>query len=363
MPARESARREVLRGVRGSRGASVRQLRSPAVGHRQVLLRVRPSRRSRRAGGITALRGAGSLHSQTPGREDPVVKGRARGRAQAGHRALRRPQGLDGAARRPRSRGGAHAPRPRARTHDGGRPPLRGHGEPGDGRRDHGALRRAARPRGSRGARVLRRAPDAGVAETLRGRHAPLARGGGADPGRSQLGRGRRPLGRQRSPHGLHRRGPDDPPRGPDGTAGAARDGAADRRDRAARRGLRRGAVARAHPREGSPGPDRALRADGGGDGAHATAGRGAPRPHALRRPRRRGRAPAPSPRPGRRRPRPGGRHRRRGRGGQVTAHLRVHPLASGAGLADPGGRLRLLRQGHQLPARDRPAQGLLQDR
>ena len=29
---------------------------------------------------------------------------------------------------------------------DGGRPPLRGHREPGDGRRDHGALRRAARP-------------------------------------------------------------------------------------------------------------------------------------------------------------------------------------------------------------------------
>jgi hypothetical protein len=35
----------------------------------------------------------------------------------------------------------------------------------------------------------------------------------------------------------------------------------------------------------------------------------------------------------------------------------------SGAGLADPGGLVRLLRQGHQLPARDRPAQGLLQDR
>ncbi len=48
---------------------------------------------------------------------------------------------------------------------------------------------------------------------------------------------------------------------------------------------------------------------------------------------------------------------------GQVAAHLRVHPLPSGAGLADPGGLVRLLRQGHQLPARDRPAQGLLQDR
>ena len=51
---------------------------------------------------------------------------------------------------------------PGARADDGGRPPLRGHGQPGDGRRDHGALRRAARPRGSRGAGVLRGAPDAG---------------------------------------------------------------------------------------------------------------------------------------------------------------------------------------------------------
>ena len=135
---------------------------------------------------------ARGLHPQAPRREDPHLQGRARGRAQAGHRALRRPQGLDGAARRPRPRGGAQAPRPRARAHDGGRPPLRGHGEPGHGRRDHGAVRRAARPRGSRRARVLRRAPDAGVAEALRGRHAPRARGGGADPGRPQLGRGRR---------------------------------------------------------------------------------------------------------------------------------------------------------------------------
>ena len=106
------------------------------------------------------------------------------------------------------------------------------------------------------------------------------------------------------------------------------------------------------------------LRADGGGHGADAPAGRrraaGLTRfvgrdaeVEQLRRVLR----------PGRRRPRPGGRHRRRGRGGQVAARLRVHPLASGAGLADPGGLVGLLRQGHQLPAGDRPAQGLLQDR
>ena len=67
--------------------------------------------------------------------------------------------------------------------------------------------------------------------------------------------------------------------------------------------------------------------------------------------------------RPGRRRPRAGGRHRGRGRSGQVAADLRVHPLASRPGLADPGGVVGLLWQGHQLPARDRPAEGLLQDR
>ena len=39
--------------------------------------------------------------------EDPDLQGRPRGRAQAGHGAVRRPEGLDGAARRPRPRGGA----------------------------------------------------------------------------------------------------------------------------------------------------------------------------------------------------------------------------------------------------------------
>ena len=82
--------------------------------------------------------------STSPRRSSPP-RG-ARGRAQAGHGALRRPQGLDGAARRPRPRGSAEAPRPRPRADDGGRPPLRGHGEPGHGRRDHGPLRRAASP-------------------------------------------------------------------------------------------------------------------------------------------------------------------------------------------------------------------------
>jgi ribosomal protein L40E len=64
-------------------------------------------------------------------------------------------------------RGGAQAARPRARTDDGGGAPLRGHREPGHGRRDHGVVWGADRPRGPRGAGVLRGAPDAGVGEAL----------------------------------------------------------------------------------------------------------------------------------------------------------------------------------------------------
>src|SRR4029453_14365334 len=46
-----------------------------------------------------------------------------------------------GAARRSRSRGGAQAARSRPHADDGCGPPLRGHREPGDGRRHHGPLR------------------------------------------------------------------------------------------------------------------------------------------------------------------------------------------------------------------------------
>ena len=63
-----------------------------------------------------------------------------------------------------------------------------------------------------------------------------------------------------------------------------------------------------------------------------------------------------------RQRSRPGGGDRRRGGRGQVAPRLRVHPLASPAGLARPRERLGLVRQGDELPAGDRPPQGLLQD-
>ena len=117
-----------------------------------------------------------SYTPQAPRREDPHLEGRPRRRAQAGDRALRRPQGLDGAARRPGPRGGAQAPRPGARADDGGRPPLRGHGQPGDGRRDHGALRRAARPtRTTRSAPAMPRCGCSGGSTSTRTRSSARA--------------------------------------------------------------------------------------------------------------------------------------------------------------------------------------------
>ena len=153
--------------------------RCPACGtpapRARVLRRVRRAAGRGRPAAPAALRLARVLHPQAPRREDPHVQGRAGGRAQAGHGALRRSQGLDGAARRPRPRGGAQDPRPRPRAHDGGGPSVRGHRQPGDGRRDHGAVRRAPRPRGPRGAGVLCGAADAGVGQAVRRGGAPGA--------------------------------------------------------------------------------------------------------------------------------------------------------------------------------------------
>src|SRR6516165_6722128 len=55
-----------------------------------------------------------------------------------------------------------------------------------------------------------------------------------------------------------------------------------------------------------------------------------------------------------------GGGTRRRSGGGQVAPPLRVHPLASPAGLAGPRERLGLVWQGNELLAGDRPPQELL---
>ena len=101
------------------------------------------------------------LHPQAPRRQDPPVEVRPGGRAQAGHGALRRRQGLDGAGRAGRSRGVARDPRPLLPDPDRRGAPLRGHRQPVHRRRHHGALRRADRPRGPRPAGLLRGAASA----------------------------------------------------------------------------------------------------------------------------------------------------------------------------------------------------------
>ena len=58
-----------------------------------------------------------------------------------------------------------------------------------------------------------------------------------------------------------------------------------------------------------------------------------------------------------------GGGRRRGGGRGQVPLAVRVHPVAPHPRLAAAGQPLGVLWQGHRLPARDRPAQGLLPDR
>ena len=309
-----------------------------------------------------SLRLARVLHAEASRRADPHIEDRARRGAETSHGLVRRSQGLDGAARRPRSRGGAEAPRPRPRTHDGGRPPLRGHRQPGDGRRDHGALRRAARPRGPRRAGLLRGAPDAGEREEIRGRGAPLARGRGQDPRRAELRGGRRARHRQRSPHGLHGRRPDDAPGRADGAARRSRRDRDHARDAGAGRGLRRGEVARPRAGEGARRGRGGLRGDGGGPGADPPAGRHPARADALRRPRRR--AGAAPPRPAARAATVTVRWRRssarRGWASRASSTSSSTRIACRAGSSS--NRFGLLRQGDELLAGDRPPQGLLQD-
>ena len=252
LPSRQQPGPALLRRVRRPAGGAVRVVWVLQRVRHQVLRWVWRTARRGASNGDRKVRVARRLHPQAPRREDPHLEGRPGRRAQAGHRPLRRPQGLDGAARRPRSRGGAQDSRSRPRADDGGRAPLRGHRQPGDGRRDHGALRRAARPRGSRGAGVLRGAPDAGEREEVRGRGATLARGGGQDPRRAELRGGRRARHRQRSAHGLHGRRPDDAPGRADGADRRSRRDRDHARDAGAGRGLRRGEVARPRAGEGA---------------------------------------------------------------------------------------------------------------
>ena len=164
--------------------------------------------------------------------------------------------------------------------------------------------------------------------------------------------------------HGLHGRGPDDAPRGPHGTARDPGSILTDGRDAAAGRGVRAGQAA--------------------GPGARSRGCAALWRCSSWRARRRSGRACKPPRRAGspalwdgrpswttlrqameqaESRARSGGGGHRRARGGEVPPVLRVHPVPAHAGLARAREPLGLLRQGHPVPARHRPAQGLLPDR
>ena len=310
-----------------------------------------------------ALASPQRLHAAVPRREDPDLPPCARGRAQAGDGAVRRHEGLARVARRPRPRGRAQAPGPCPRAHDGSGPPLRGHREPGDGRRDHGALRRPPRPRGSRRARLLRRPRHAAGDSPLHG---------GGPPGprlevqiRIGLNSGEVVVraDRQRSPHGLLGGRPDHASRRAHGAARDAGDDAPDRRDAPARRGVRPRRPARPRSRSRAWRAGRGVRAGRPVGDAHAPPGRGGAGTHPLRGARPGAGPPPPSPRPGARRSGAGRRRGGRARRGQITSRLGVHPLAPDAGLARARVELRLLRQGHRVPARHRPLQELLRDR
>jgi hypothetical protein len=94
---------------------------------------------------------------------------------------------------------------------------------------------------------------DAGVGDAAREGDLPLSRSAHPDPRGPELGRGGRAGHRVRPPYGLHRSRADHSSGGAHGAACDARDSATDWRDDEARRGLRRGEIARAYPGEGPP--------------------------------------------------------------------------------------------------------------
>ena len=135
------------------------------------------------------------VHAAPPGREDPGEPPHPRRGAEAGHDPVRRRRGLDGADPGPRSRGGAGAAGRGRSVDDGGRPPVRGDGQPADGRRPDGDVRGARGPRGPRRPSVLRGAGDAGGGPRLRrrgprrGTGCPPRHGSGSAPARWWSGR------------------------------------------------------------------------------------------------------------------------------------------------------------------------------
>ena len=118
------------------------------------------------AGALTA-RGSFNRSRQFASPQRRPRLARTRGRAQDGHCAVRRHQGLDGADARSRSRRGARDRRPGAAADDGGGASLRRLRRAIDRRRHFRAVRRAGRPRGPSAARTSCGAGDAGGVASL----------------------------------------------------------------------------------------------------------------------------------------------------------------------------------------------------
>src|SRR2546422_490168 len=93
------------RTIDGVSGVSARE---PGAGEILPGMR-RPSHAIRRCAGVAVLVSRG-VHAETSRRENSHREGSARRRTEAGHGPVRRSQGLDGAARRPRSRGSTQDP-------------------------------------------------------------------------------------------------------------------------------------------------------------------------------------------------------------------------------------------------------------
>ena len=202
----------------------------------QVLQRLR-----RAPGGADDRSRAARLHAAAPRREDPRFPERARGRAQAGHRPLRRRRALDGARRARRSRGVASPPRsllpdPRRTASTATR--GRSTSTPATASWRSSAPRSPTRTTPSAPAAAaldLARELGALAEDVRRERGLEFAVRMGLNSGEVVVGRDRR-----RPAHGLHRAGPRRRARRPRAAAGAAGRHQRDRADRAARVGFLR---------------------------------------------------------------------------------------------------------------------------
>ena len=146
---------------------------------------------------------------------------------------------------------------------------------------------------------------------------------------------------------------------GADGQAGL---GAHHGGDPAAGRRVRPGQSAGPRRGQGAGGPCGGVRAGRCRLHPDAPAGVCGPWAHPFRRAAGGVRGLAPGPGARWHQPRPGRGGHWGARGGQDPPGLRVHPLPSHPRLARARKQLGLLRQGHRLPPRARPAQGLLPD-